>query len=98
MSGSLGRVERLLSQGKSREFGYVSAASQAPNKVSARHSKINQGRPGFHPSLFHTLQIKQNSTWNILSCVTGVSRVCWEEEMGSQERAEGINVSLIWRI
>lgn len=82
-------MRHLVSQGKSREFGYVTAASQAPNKVSARHSKINQGRPGFHPSLFHTLQIKQNSTWNILSCVTGVSRVYWEEGMGSQEEGRG---------
>lgn len=67
----------------------MSAASQAPNKVSARRFKINQGRPGFHPSLFHTLQIKQNSAWNILGCVTGVSKVCWEEEMGSQEEGRG---------
>lgn len=91
---SLGGVKHLLSLGKRWEFGYVSAASQAPNKVSARHSKINRGRPGFHPSLFHTLQIKQNSAWNILGCVTGVSRVCW----GVRKRAEATNVSLIWRI
>lgn len=88
----------LLSQGRSWEFGYVPAAPQAPNKASARQSKINQGRPGFHPSLFHTLQIKQNSAWNTLSCVTGVSRVCWEEGMGVRKRAEGTDMGLIWRI